>query len=137
MKFILNKRIWIPALAVLLVAAASAAFFIVNRDRKPAEGVISPDSNGRQISIMLPLHQPTAPPENLIRELEARTGYKLDIKWIPDEVYSNRIVNNLESKENSQVVFVKPTDLITIKNAIRSDMFWNIGPYLDHYPNLR
>ncbi|RAU93561.1 extracellular solute-binding protein [Paenibacillus sp. YN15] len=136
MKLILNKRVWIPALAVLLVAALAAAI-AASLIRKPADGTAPSDNAVRQISIMLPLHQSTPPPDSLIREIQTRTGYKLDIKWIPDEVYSNRLMNNLESKETSQAVFVKPTDLTAIKNAIRSDMFWNIGPYLDHYPNLR
>lgn len=136
MKFILDKRVWISAMILLLVAAVAAAI-MVSRNRKPSEGTVPSGNAGHQISIMLPLHQPTAPPDSLIKEIQARTGYKLDIKWIPDEVYSNRLMNNLESKENSQAVFVKPTDLTAIKNAIRSDMFWSIGPYLDHYPNLR
>lgn len=137
MKLILNKRIWIPALAVLLVVGAAAAILIPGRSREPADGTAPSGQPGHAVSIMLPLHQATQPPEGLIREIQNRMGYSLEIKWIPDEVYSNRLLNNLESKENSQVIFVKPTDLTAIKNAIRSDMFWNIGPYLDHYPNLR
>ncbi len=137
MKVNLNKRIWIPALAVILAVSSVVAIVIVTRSGDSADGTAPPGQAGQSLSIMLPLHQSTAPPGSLIKEIQARTGYALDIKWIPDEVYSNRMMNNLESKENSQAIFVKPTDLTAIKNAIRSDMFWNIGPYLDHYPNLR
>lgn len=137
MKVNVNKRIWIPALAVFLVLCAAAAIMAAVRSGSSQKGTAPSAPPGKSISIMLPLHQSTAPPESLMQELQARTGYAPDIKWIPDEVYSNRLMNNLESKENSQAVFVKPTDLTAIKSAIRSDMFWNIGPYLDHYPNLR
>lgn len=136
MKVILDKRVWIPALAVLVIAAVAAAV-AASASRKPAGENPPVASPGRQISIMLPLHQPSTPPDSLIREIQSRTGYAVDIKWIPDEIYSNKIMNTLESKDTSQAVFVKPTDLTAIKNAIRSDMFWNIGPYLDLYPNLK
>lgn len=91
----------------------------------------------KKLSFMLPLHQSHEPPAKLMQELEALTGYELTIQWVPDDIYSTKMLNVLDNKYTGQVMFVKSTDYTAIKTAIRSDLFWNIGSYLEHYPNLR
>jgi putative aldouronate transport system substrate-binding protein len=90
-----------------------------------------------QISIMVPLHQTKPPADSLMRRLEELTGTRLDVQWIPEEIYTDKMLNAIETGTLRQVTFVNQADYGLVKNAIRSDMFWNIGPYLDSYPNLR
>lgn len=132
-----QKWKWIgwTALSLVLASAALAIIFTSNKEKETEEE--EPATTVKILSIMLPLHQAQEPPRSLIQEIESRTGYKLSIQWIPDDIYSTKMMNVLESKNSGQAVFVKPTDLATVKNAIRSGLFWNIGPYVDYYPNLK
>jgi putative aldouronate transport system substrate-binding protein len=129
------KRIGLP-LAALILAAILVWFILYAQrdkdDRNPQEA-----APAKHLSIMLPLHQSKGPPEPLIQEIENKTGYTLSIQWIPDDIYSNKMLNVLENKNSGQAMFVKPTDITAVKSAIRSDLFWNIGPYLEYYPNLK
>lgn len=116
--------------AVSLMTISCAQEAVPEETGKPLKGLA-------KLSIMVPLHQEKTPPANLISELQARTGVELDIQWVPDDIYSNKLLNALETNTPRQIVFVKPADFTTVKSAIRSDMFWSIGSYLDHYPNLK
>lgn len=97
----------------------------------------SASDNRPVISIMTPLHFPHAPSQEMIEHLEQLTGTKLDINWIPDGIYFDKMNTALTTNSLKKVTFVKHTDYIFVKNAIRSGSFWEIGPYLEQFPNLR
>ncbi|WP_248926898.1 extracellular solute-binding protein [Paenibacillus hamazuiensis] len=89
------------------------------------------------ISIMVPLHQSKPPNNDLIEALQKMTGTALNIEWVPNDIYRDRMINAIETNSLKKVTFVSQTDYVFVKNAIRSNMFWEIGPYLDLYPNLK
>ncbi|MGO4371171.1 extracellular solute-binding protein [Paenibacillus sp. MCAF20] len=89
------------------------------------------------ISIMAPLHFPHPPSDEIIAQIEALTNTTLDINWVPDGIYTDKMNTSLTTNSLKKATFVKHTDYIFIKNAIRSDSFWEIGPYLEQFPNLR
>lgn len=89
------------------------------------------------ISIMVPLHQNEAPPRRMLGEVERLTEAKLDIEWIADDNYREKMVNALETNSLKQVTYIHQPDYVLLKNPIRSGMFWEIGPYLQFYPNLK
>jgi putative aldouronate transport system substrate-binding protein len=89
------------------------------------------------VSIMVPLHQPQAPKDEVIQLLEQSSGASLDIAWIPDEVYRDKMINAMETNSLKKVTYVSQSDLMHVHHAIRSNVFWEIGPYLEEYPNLR
>lgn len=90
-----------------------------------------------EITIMAPLHFPNPPHDDLIREIERLTSTKLSIEWVPDGIYTDKMNTALTTNSLKAVTFVKYTDYIMVKHAIRSGAFWEIGPYLDEYPNLK
>jgi len=89
------------------------------------------------ISMMVPLFQPKPPTDELMNELNQKTGVELNVQWVPDDIYTSKMLNALETNTLKQVTYVRQIDYNLVKNSIRSDMFWDIGPYLDYYPNLK
>jgi len=90
----------------------------------------------QEITIMAPLHFPNPPTEEIIDEIERLTNTELKIEWVPDGIYTDKMNTALTTNSLKSATFVKYTDYILVKNAIRSGAFWEIGPYLDEYPNL-
>ncbi|MUG44159.1 extracellular solute-binding protein [Paenibacillus woosongensis] len=88
------------------------------------------------ISILAPLHFPQQPSQEVIAELEGLTGAELDIRWVPEGVYTDKMNTALTTNSLAKVTFVKFTDYSLVKNAIKSGEFWEIEPYLDQFPNL-
>lgn len=89
------------------------------------------------LTIMAPLHFPHPPHADVISEIERLTQSKLEIEWVPNEVYTDKMNSSLTTNSLKKATFVKYTDYILLKYAIRSGAFWEIGPYLKDYPNLR
>lgn len=96
------------------------------------------DSGGAppSISILAPLHFPQQPSKEIMSEIERLTGVQLDITWVPEGVYSDKMNTALTTNSLGKVTFVKFTDYSLVKSAIRSEAFWEIGPYLQEFPNL-
>lgn len=88
------------------------------------------------VSILAPLHFPQQPSKEVIAELEKLTGVELDIRWVPEGVYTDKMNTALTTNSLAKVTFVKFTDYSLIKNAIKSGEFWEIEPYLKEFPNL-
>ncbi|WP_342562911.1 extracellular solute-binding protein [Paenibacillus sp. FSL R7-0345] len=96
-----------------------------------------PDQALPQVSILAPLHFPQQPSKEIVSEIERLTGVKLAITWVPEGVYSDKMNTALTTNSLGKVTFVKFTDYNLVKNAVRSDAFWEIGPYLADFPNLQ
>lgn len=102
------------------------------------KGVIMQEENKRpEISIMAPLHFPHSPSEESVALLEELTNAKLSLSWVPDGIYSDKMNTALTTNSFKKVTFVKYTDYRTVKNAIRTGAFWEIGPYLKQFSNLK
>lgn len=89
------------------------------------------------ISIMAPLHFPDPPSKEVLSQIEQLTNTKLEINWVPDGIYTDKMTTALTTNTLKKATFVKHTDYKLAKNAIRSDAFWEIGPYLERFSNLR
>ncbi|TXK84496.1 extracellular solute-binding protein [Paenibacillus sp. N3.4] len=95
------------------------------------------NDNRPTISIMVPLHFPHPPIPELVQEIENRTKTKLDINWVPDGIYTDKMNTALTTNSLKKATYVRYTDFMLMKNSIRSGAFWDIGPYLSAYPNLK
>lgn len=122
------SRIAVLFIILLNVSACS----ILSADRQTAAAEQEPP-----ISIMAPLHFPTPPSEEIMAMLEELTGYELEINWVPDGIYTDKMNTALTTNSMKKATFVKNTDYQFMKSTIRSGAFWEIGPYLDRYPNLK
>lgn len=114
--------------ASLLLTSCSG----VNQESAPPKAV-----DTQSISIMLPLHQNQAPPTEMLHIVEKALRAKMDMEWIPNDIYKDKLVNALETNSLKQVTYVNQSDYVLMKNAIRSEAFWEIGTYLEFYPNLK
>ncbi len=120
-------------LTIWLIAVASLASCATAGSEQETRSA----AQGPTISIMAPLHFPHAPSAEAISQLENMTQTKLDIHWVPDGIYMDKMYTALSTNSLKKVTFVKHTDYMFVKNAIRSETFWEIGPYLDRFPNLK
>lgn len=68
--------------------------------------------------------------------IEDITGYDLKVTWVPSNVYKERLNVTMASGEMPQAIRIDNNTDVTIINAIHSDMFWEITPYLKEFPNL-
>lgn len=127
--------------SVKQICVISSIFLIILLNVSACSNISSKNQNAATeempISIMLPLHFPTPPSDEMQNMLEEWSGFKLDLSWVPDGIYSDKMNTALTTNSLKKVTFVKNTDYLLMKNTIRSGAFWEIGSYLDQYPNLK
>lgn len=84
------------------------------------------------------VQEPPKATDEAMKMIQDATGVNLDINWVPGATYSEKLNAVLASGEMPQVLLVSiPTDKSPgFINAVRSGMFWEVGPYLKDYPNL-
>ncbi|MDF2924651.1 MAG: ytcQ [Paenibacillaceae bacterium] len=94
-----------------------------------------------EISMMMPYFT-TEPPKNnlIIQKLEELTHTKLNIIWVPDAAYKDKLSVSLASGDLPQVTVITRLDggiyAPSLTSGVRSGAFWEIGPMLKDYPNL-
>jgi putative aldouronate transport system substrate-binding protein len=81
------------------------------------------------------LAEPTRADDPIIKVAEKHTNTKLEIQWVPNSTYNEKLNATIASGMLPMVILVNQKPL-AIVNAVRSGQFWEIGPYLKDYPNL-
>ncbi|WP_248926960.1 extracellular solute-binding protein [Paenibacillus hamazuiensis] len=89
-----------------------------------------------KISIMAALHTPEVPSDAIRKVLEQKTNTQLDIQFVPNGSYEEKFRAALATGALPQVSFVNQASFITLRDAVKNQQFWEIGPYLKDYPNL-
>ncbi|MFC4386346.1 extracellular solute-binding protein [Gracilibacillus marinus] len=88
-------------------------------------------------SIMANLHTPEVPDEKVLNKIEELTNTDIEIQWVPDNNYEDRLNTAFATNSLPQAVFLKnQTTFIQFRDAIQDEQFWEIGPYLDEFENL-
>ncbi|WP_135549194.1 extracellular solute-binding protein [Paenibacillus cymbidii] len=82
----------------------------------------------------LAAQEPPADGNEIEKRIEEFTNTKLSIQWIPLAAYADKINLMIASGELPKVVNVSYTP--TIQSAMKSGMFWEIGPHLSKFKNL-
>lgn len=99
------------------------------------EGTAKPEPF--QLKIMTNLHTPEVPHDEIEKLLEEKTNTQLDIQWVPDGSYEEKLNASFATGSLPQAVYMKnQATYIIFRDAIRNGQFWEIGPYLNEYPNL-
>lgn len=89
------------------------------------------------INMMANLFTEHAPTDRIKEMLEDKTGTRLEISWVPVENYFDKLNTAYATNMMPQVVYLKNQSTYRlIKNMIHEGHFWDIGPYLDQFPNL-
>ncbi|WP_099364361.1 extracellular solute-binding protein [Fredinandcohnia onubensis] len=122
-----------------LVLLTSLLLVACNSDSSSgdANGKKSKDKDERfKLSLMLNLHTPEIPQDRLEKLLEEKTNTDLDIQWVPDGTYDERVNSAFASGTLPHAFLVKAGQFVQFKEAVRDGQFWEIGPYLDEFENL-
>ncbi|WP_372636315.1 extracellular solute-binding protein [Cohnella sp.] len=91
-----------------------------------------------KITIMANLHTPEVPSDIIEKLLEEKTNTELTFQWVPDGSYDEKMNAAFATGSLPHAVYVKnQTSLIMYRDAIRNGQFWEVGPLLKHYPNLK
>lgn len=72
----------------------------------------------------------------VLNAIETYTNTKIEIDFVPSTVYAEKVNAMLASGDLPKAIMVPDVRAPIIVNGARSGMFWEIGPYLDEYPNL-
>ncbi|ASG79900.1 extracellular solute-binding protein [Lactiplantibacillus pentosus] len=90
-----------------------------------------------KISIMAPYLTSSAPAKDgiIVKKLERMTKTKLNIKWVTNASYSDKVNVTMAGSKLPDIIVFKDKDAAFIKYAQAGD-FWNLTKYLKKYPNL-
>ncbi|MFD0679048.1 MULTISPECIES: extracellular solute-binding protein [unclassified Paenibacillus] len=92
-------------------------------------------SDTAPFEITLTSYASSAPTGNEISQaIEKYTNTKLNIQWVPTAAYDEKVNVMIASNELPKLLRVRNDP--SIRNAIQSGIFWEIGPYLKDYKNL-
>jgi putative aldouronate transport system substrate-binding protein len=82
------------------------------------------------------LHTASPPTDTVLNKIEEKTNTDIQFSWIPDASKEERINTALASNSLADIVTLTILDNSSVRNALKSGMFWEVGPYLDEFPNL-
>ncbi|WP_144028808.1 extracellular solute-binding protein [Paenibacillus tyrfis] len=129
----------ITALGVLVGAAAilsgcggekSSAGASSNGETETVQGPL-------QLNLLTYMYaEPPKPDSEIQKKIEAYTNTKLDISWVPKSTYNDKVNITLGSGELPKAMLVQNNKDSNILSSVRAGVFWEIGPYLNQYPNL-
>lgn len=95
------------------------------------------DNGKTEISWLNILHTASPPTDTIINELEKKTNTEIKFSWIPDASKEERINTALASDSLADIVTLTILENSSVRNSLKSGMFWNIEDYLDEFPNLK
>lgn len=94
-------------------------------------------SEDKTITIMAPVvaADPPSSDNELQKKLEELTGYKVDITWVPNSSYPDKVSITLASDKVPELMVIQGKDATTL-NYVKKGAFWKLGDYLKDYSNL-
>ncbi|MEO2258635.1 extracellular solute-binding protein [Paenibacillus amylolyticus] len=125
-------------------AALVASFTLVitacgGNDVSSPQGASTGDSLGKlSLTMMLPTYSAEQMSGNssILALLEEKTNTDLSVSWVPSSSYTDKLSATVASGELPKTFVALEPKASFIINAARSGMFWELGPYLQSYPNL-
>lgn len=95
------------------------------------------EPNRTRITIFANLHTAEVPDKRIEELVEERTNTDLEIQWIPDGSYDEKVNAAIVTDALPNALFLKnAASLPGFRDEMRSGMFWEIGSRLHRYPNL-
>jgi putative aldouronate transport system substrate-binding protein len=135
-----NKGTWNRLAALLSIVSLLTATACSNSSSSQP-GAANPAQTDKEIKIkMIAAYYSIEPPKPDTEELkliESYTHAKLDITWIPNASYQDKLNVTIASGELPDILIVQGDRTSSIVNAVQSGMFWEIGSYLKDYSNLK
>ncbi|SHM69543.1 carbohydrate ABC transporter substrate-binding protein, CUT1 family [Gracilibacillus kekensis] len=88
-------------------------------------------------TIMANLHTPEVPNEKVLEKIEEATNTDIEIQWVPDNNYEDRLNTAFATNSLPEAVFLKnQATFIQFRDAMEDEQFWEVGQYLDQFENL-
>src|SRR5690625_3332408 len=89
-------------------------------------------------TIMANLHTPEVPDEKVLNKIEEATNTDVEIQWVPDNNYEDRLNTAFATSSLPHAVFMKnQTTFLQFREAIQDEQFWELDEYLDEFENLK
>lgn len=82
------------------------------------------------------LHTASPPTDTVLNKIEEATNADIQFSWIPDASKEERLNTALASDSLADIVTISILDNSSVRNALKAGVFWEVGPYLDEFPNL-
>lgn len=138
------KRWLLVLLAAMMVISVSAGCAGNKSPDTAANGEAGGDNAGGQseeplaLTLMLPIFKTNYPKDGspVAAELEQRTGTKIHFEWVPNASYADKFNITLASGKLPDIIYVGDVKGASFVSAVKSGAFWEVGPYLEDYPNL-
>ena len=102
---------------------------------KDKETVVEEKAKAK-FSLMTKLHTAEVPDEKLLKLVAEAGDVELDIVWVPDNNYSDKLNTAFATGTFPQAVTMGADQINQFKEAFRDDQFWEIGPYFSEFKNL-
>lgn len=121
---------------ILVFLCVSLVLFACSENETASESAKSSEGERQEISMMFNLHVPEVPNSRLEEMLEDKTNTELDIRWVPDNNYAETLNTQIATGNLPDVFLLKDVTLDQQKEAVRDGQYWEIGPYLEEFPNI-
>ncbi|MDQ0232012.1 putative aldouronate transport system substrate-binding protein [Metabacillus malikii] len=118
----------------LLLAACSEKSN--NSSNESSSGTYDPNSH-LEVSWTAMLHTPSPPTDVVLDKIEEATNTTIKFNWVPDASKEERITAALASGELSDIVSLTMLRNSSVRQSLKSGMFWDVSKYLDEYENLK
>ncbi|NOU96643.1 extracellular solute-binding protein [Paenibacillus sp. LMG 31456] len=80
--------------------------------------------------------QPPSPDNPVTKEFEKRTNTKLNITWVSDTVFNDKLNVLLASGDLPDMIRLPDTTVPQFLTMVKQGAFWDLTPYLKDYKNL-
>lgn len=90
-----------------------------------------------EVSWTAMLHTPSPPTDVVLNKIEEATNADINFNWVPDASKEERITAALASGELSDIVSLTMLTNSSVRQSLKSGMFWEVEKYLDDYDNLK
>ncbi|WP_413379335.1 extracellular solute-binding protein [Alkalihalobacillus sp. 1P02AB] len=133
---------WICSFLLLLLVACSKNENVVISGGGDGSQINDETTSGKssedpyEISILLNLHNFEVPNAKIKRLIEGATNTKLNIQFVRETNYNDRVHTAFATGNLPMVVPMSFQMFNQYKDAIRDEQFWEIGPYLEEFENL-
>lgn len=109
-----------------------------------SESTVSNSSGAKVESAPVPLNifanfsitQPPGADNPVIKEFEKKTNTKLNITWVSDPVFDDKLNVLLASGDLPDAVRLPDTTVPQFQTMVKQGAFWDLTPYLKDYKNL-
>lgn len=135
----MKKSRFAKIVAVNVLVASQLLLAACSNDKEQASGTsekYDPESH-LDVNWTAILHTASPPTEVVHTKIEEATNATIKFNWVPDASKDERITAALASGELTDIVSLTMLTNSSVRQSLKSGMFWDVGEYLDDYENLK